>query len=56
MSERNRELVNLVIVAILTGLGFGILVIGGSLRGRGLVEQSGKRTSEAAGTKAIPAV
>ena len=44
------------IALLLTGLGFGILVIGGSLRGRELVPQSDKRTSETAGTKAVPAV
>ena len=44
------------IALLLTGLGFGILVIGGSLRGREQVQQSGKRTSETAGTKAVPAV
>ena len=44
------------IALLLTGLGFGILVIGGSLRGRELIPQSDKRTSETAGTKAVPAV
>jgi hypothetical protein len=44
------------IALLLTGLGFGVLVIGGSLRGREQVEQSGKRTPETAGTKAVPAI
>jgi hypothetical protein len=41
------------IALLLTGLGFGVLVIGGSLRGRERVEQSSKKT---AGTNAVPAV
>lgn len=44
------------IALLLTGLGFGVLVIGGSLRGREQVEQSGKRMPETAGTKAVPAI
>jgi hypothetical protein len=43
------------IALLLTGLGFGVLVIGGSLRGREQVKQS-KRTPEIGGTKAVPAV
>jgi hypothetical protein len=44
------------IALLLTGLGFGVLVIGGSLRGRELAPQlSGKRKRDAAGTKPIPA-
>jgi hypothetical protein len=40
---------------LLTGLGFGVLVIGGSLRGRETALQLfGKRTPEASGTKAVP--
>jgi len=43
------------IALLLTGLGFGVLVIGGSLRGRELALQSfGKRKSEASGTNAVP--
>jgi hypothetical protein len=44
------------IALLLTGLGFGVLVIGGSLRGREQTEQSGKRKPEAAATKPVPAV
>jgi hypothetical protein len=44
------------IALLLTGLGFGVLVIGGSLRGREQIQESGKRTPETAGTKAVPAV
>jgi hypothetical protein len=44
------------IALLLTGLGFGILVIGGSLRGREQAAKSGKRTPETAGSKAVPAV
>jgi hypothetical protein len=44
------------IALLLTGLGFGILVIGGSLRGREQAARSGKRTPETAGSKAVPAV
>jgi hypothetical protein len=44
------------IALLLTGLGFGILVIGGSLRGREQILPSGKRTPETAGTTVIPAV
>jgi hypothetical protein len=43
------------IALLLTGLGFGVLVIGGSLRGREQVKQS-KRPPEIAGTKAVPAI
>jgi hypothetical protein len=44
------------IALLLTGLGFGVLVIGGSLRGRELaIKGFGKRKSEAAGTKAVHA-
>jgi hypothetical protein len=44
------------IALLLTGLGFGVLVIGGSLRGRELaVKGFGKRKPEASGTKAVPA-
>jgi hypothetical protein len=42
------------IALLLTGLGFGVLVIGGSLRGREQVAQAVKR--ETAGTKAVPAL
>jgi hypothetical protein len=43
------------IALLLTGLGFGVLVIGGSLRGRELALQSfGKRKSEASGSKPVP--
>jgi hypothetical protein len=42
------------IALLLTGLGFGVLVIGGSLRGREPVAQAGKR--ETAGTKPVPAI
>jgi hypothetical protein len=44
------------VALLLTGLGFGVLVIGGSLRGREQLEQTGKRTPEAAGAKAVPAI
>jgi hypothetical protein len=44
------------IALLLTGLGFGVLVIGGSLRGREQVAPAGKRTPETAGTKAVPAI
>ena len=44
------------IALLLTGLGFGVLVIGGSLRGREQLAKSGQRNPEAAGTKAVPAV
>jgi hypothetical protein len=44
------------VALLLTGLGFGVLVIGGSLRGRERVEQTGKRTPETAGAKAVPAI
>jgi hypothetical protein len=44
------------IALLLTGLGFGVLVIGGSLRGRErAVKGFGKRKSEASGAKAVPA-
>jgi hypothetical protein len=43
------------IALLLTGLGFGILVLGGSLRGREIAFQLfGKRTPKDAGTKAVP--
>jgi hypothetical protein len=44
------------IALLLTGLGFGVLVIGGSLRGREQVARAGKSTPETAGTKAVPAI
>jgi hypothetical protein len=44
------------IALLLTGLGFGVLVIGGSLRGREQAAKSGKRTPETAGSNAVPAV
>jgi hypothetical protein len=44
------------IALLLTGLGFGVLVIGGSLRGREQATKSGKRTPETAGSNAVPAV
>ena len=44
------------IALLLTGLGFGVLVIGGSLRGREQLAKSGQRNPEAAGAKAVPAV
>jgi hypothetical protein len=44
------------IALLLTGLGFGVLVIGGSLRGREQAAKSGNRTPETAGSKAVPAV
>ena len=41
---------------LLTGIGFGVLVIAGSLRGREtLLKLFGKRTPEASGAKAVPA-
>ena len=44
------------IALLLTGLGFGVLVIGGSLRGRELAIKSfGARKSEASGAKVVPA-
>ena len=44
------------IALLLTGLGFGVLVIGGSLRERErAVKGFGKRKSEASGAKAVPA-
>jgi hypothetical protein len=42
------------IALLLTGLGFGVLVIGGSLRGREQVAQAVKR--ETAATKPVPAI
>jgi hypothetical protein len=40
---------------LLTGLGFGVLVIGGSLRGRETALQFfGKRTPETTGTQSVP--
>ena len=44
------------VALLLTGLGFGVLVIGGSLRGReAALHLFGTRKPEAAGTKAVPA-
>jgi hypothetical protein len=45
------------IALLLTGLGFGVLVVGGSLRGRetALALFGKKRKPEATGTKAVPA-
>jgi hypothetical protein len=42
------------IALLLTGLGFGVLVIGGSLRGREEAAKAGKRSPETA--KAVPAI
>jgi hypothetical protein len=43
------------VALLLTGIGFGVLVIGGSLRGReNALKGFGKRTPEAAGTTAVP--
>ena len=43
------------VALLLTGLGFGVLVVGGSLRGRETALQLfGKRKPEASGTKAVP--
>ena len=43
------------VALLLTGIGFGVLVVGGSLRGRENVLQSfGKRKPETTGTHAIP--
>jgi hypothetical protein len=39
---------------LLTGMGFGILVIAGSLRAREWLPLFGKRTSKATGTKTVP--
>lgn len=39
---------------LLTGIGFGVLVIGGSLRGRETLNLFGARTPKATGTKAVP--
>jgi hypothetical protein len=39
---------------LLTGIGFGVLVIGGSLRGRETLHLFGERTPKATGTKAGP--
>lgn len=39
---------------LLTGIGFGILVIAGSLRSREWLPLFGKRTSKATGTKTVP--
>ena len=45
------------IALLLTGLGFGVLVIGGSLRGReNAFQLFGQRRPENAGTKAVPVV
>ena len=44
------------VALLLTGLGFGVLVIGGSLRGRELaIKGFGTRKPEASGAKAVPA-
>ena len=44
------------VALLLTGIGFGILVIGGSLRGReNALHGFGTRTPKDAGTKAVPA-
>jgi hypothetical protein len=41
---------------LLTGIGFGVLIIAGSLRGREtLLKIFGKRKSEASGAKTVPA-
>jgi hypothetical protein len=43
------------IAMLLTGIGFGVLVIGGSLRSReNALQGFGKRTPKAAGTKPVP--
>ena len=43
------------VAMVLTGIGFGVLVLGGSLGGRGGFELFGKRTPETAGpTKPVP--
>jgi len=42
------------IALVLTGVGFGVLVIGGSLRGREELKLFGQRTPENAGTRALP--
>src|SRR5436305_587760 len=43
------------VALLLTGIGFGVLVVGGSLRGRENVHQLfGKRTPETTGTKPVP--
>ena len=41
------------IALVLTGVGFGVLVIGGSLRGREELKLFGQRTPENAGTRAL---
>jgi hypothetical protein len=44
------------IALLLAGIGFGVLVLGGSLRGREIAFQGfGKRTPKDAGTRAVPA-
>ena len=43
------------IAMLLTGIGFGVLVIGGSLRSREGIKLFGTRTPENAGTRALPA-
>jgi hypothetical protein len=43
------------IAMLLTGIGFGVLVIGGSLRSREELKLFGARTPENAGTRALPA-
>jgi hypothetical protein len=42
------------VALVLTGVGFGVLVIGGSLRGREELKLFGQRTPENAGTRALP--
>jgi hypothetical protein len=39
---------------LLTGIGFGVLVVGGSLRGREMALNFGKRTPKVTGTKSVP--
>ena len=41
------------VALVLTGVGFGVLVIGGSLRGREELKLFGQRTPENAGTRAL---
>ena len=42
------------VALLLTGVGFGVLVVGGSLRGREERKLFGERTPENAGTRALP--
>jgi len=42
------------VALVLTGVGFGVLVIGGSLRSREELKLFGQRTPENAGTRALP--